>query len=869
MDPNKPIGVTSLPTDEMTTSAGGRYVFTCRVGAGGMGEVFRAEDTRLKRTVAIKRLPIQKRADERLRSRLQAEAERTSALNHPNIAVIHDIVEEKGELLIVMEYVEGVTLRERLQAPLPLDQFFPIAIQCAEALGAAHKKGIIHCDIKPENIMVAPSGPSKILDFGIARHLPGSSAATVTETSAHAVCGTPGYVAPEVILGEPPDARADIFSLGVVFFEMLTAHHPFLTGNPLGAVQRILHDDPPGISQPPLRYPAQLEKIIARMLARNAEKRYADADELARDLRAAQSDLVLAPAARRRTRRAIVSSVALTAVLAGALIAALYWLRPPQPGAPSVRQKHIAVLPFRAIGARPEDQAYGDGLTETLSAKLTQLTVAHQLQVAPPSEVRSSGVDTPDKARRELGVSYVIEGSLQRVGETVRVNYSLVDAATKRLVRSETITASAADPFALEDRVVEGALRLLVLEIREQDRESLGERGTRDARAYDEYLKGLGYLQTYDLRPENIDAALASFQRALQLDPDYANAYAAIGEAYWQRYRATKERNWMDSARQNCQRSLDLDPTLAAAHICLGNVLTQAGQYREAAAEFDLAAGYEPSSDAAYVGLARAYQRLDRPEDAERTYQKAIQVRPQYWGGHFWLGAFYYQRARYADAITHLRRATELAPDSARAWAGLGGAMVGNGDYEAAISALDRAISIRPTWIAYSNLGNANLYLRRYPEAVAALEQAVKLNPNQQVALGNLARAYYWHPDRRADAAATYRRAIAAAEQDLKVNPDDADAHVLLANYHAYLGEKRQSLDHLARALRSGDDPETLFQAGIAYTMLGDRRRALDALEQAARRGYSPAELRAAPEFDTLRSDPRFAALAGRVAVNK
>src|SRR4051812_6436278 len=309
MDEKKPIGVTSLPTDELATAAGGRYVFVCRIGVGGMGEVYRAEDTRLKRTVAIKRLPIQKREDERLRSRLQAEAERTSALNHPNVAIIYDVLEENREFLIVMEYVEGTTLRERLTKPFALDEFFRVAIQLADGLAAAHEKGIVHCDIKPENIMLpgtaassqtGSGGQAKLLDFGIARHMATDDG---TDTGMRAgIAGTPGYVPPEVILGEPPSARSDIFALGVTFYEMLTGHHPFLTGNPLGAVQRILHDEPPPVSQPPVRYPAALEKIIARMLAKEAGQRYASAAELARDLRVAQQDIVLQPATRRRKR---------------------------------------------------------------------------------------------------------------------------------------------------------------------------------------------------------------------------------------------------------------------------------------------------------------------------------------------------------------------------------------------------------------------------------------------------------------------------------------------------------------------------------------------------------------------------------------
>ncbi|HTK94651.1 MAG TPA: protein kinase [Terriglobales bacterium] len=864
MEEKKPISaITSLPTEDLVTAAGGRYVFVCRIGAGGMGEVYRAEDARLKRTVAIKRLPIQKRDDERLRSRLQAEAERTSALNHPNVAIIYDVLEEKGEYLIVMEYVEGVTLRERLGRAFDLDEFFRIAVQCADGLAAAHEKGIVHCDIKPENIMLAPSGQVKLLDFGIARHI--AMDVTATQTGMRAgIAGTPGYVPPEVILGEPASVRADIFALGVTFYEMLTGHHPFLTGNPLGAVQRILHDDPPAISKPPMRYPGGLEKIVARMLAKDAEKRYASAADLAKDLRAAQNDLVLQPAVRRRTRNAIVVTAAVVAVVAGAIFTPLYFNNRSSDTVSRIKQKHLAVLPFRAIGGKAEDQAYSEGLTETLSAKLTLLTAAHQLEVAAPSEVHGLGVDTPEKARRELGANLVIEGSLERSGDSLRVNYSLVDAATKRLVRSDTITVAASNPFQLEDQVVQGAIRMLELEIHDQEREHLGARGTEVGAAYDDYLKGLGYLANSD-KPEAIDSAFDYFNRAIKLDREYAAAYAGLGQTYWQKYGATKDRQWVTPAHQNCQRSLELDPGLAAGHICLGEVLMGTGAYKDAAAEFDLATTYEPTSDDAFRDLARSYQLLGRLDEAERTLQKAIQVRPQYYAGYTRLGILYKQESRYPEAIAQFQKATELAPDRPSTWASLGGAYIAAGDYANAVTALQKAISIRPTWGAYSNLGLAQLYQRNYDAAIAAFEQGAVLGNRQYIVLGNLARAYYWAPGRRADAQDAYRRAIDAGEQDLKVNPNDADVHVLLANYHAMLGDRDDALSHLKVVMKANpQDAETQFQAAIVYDQLSDRARALTALEAAVAGGYSFTEISVAPEFDNLRDDPRYRALAAR-----
>jgi serine/threonine-protein kinase len=405
---------------------------------------------------------------------------------------------------------------------------------------------------------------------------------------------------------------------------------------------------------------------------------------------------------------------------------------------------------------------------------------------------------------------------------------------------------------------------MLELEIHDQEREHLGARGTTVSGAYDAYLQGLGYLQSAE-QTGSLDNAITSFGKAVKLDADYAAGYAGLGQSYWQKYLATKDRQWVTSAHQNCQRSLELDPGIAIGHICAGEVQMGTGAYKDAASEFDLATTYEPSSDDAFRDLAKAYQLLGRMDEAERTLQKAIQIRPQYWRGYYQLGVLYSNNARYDEAVSQFKRATELAPDTPRAWASLGGAYIHAGDFEKAISALQRAISIRPNWGGYSNLGTAQLYERNFGAAISSFEQGAKLGSQQVIVLGNLARAYHWDPTRRTEADAAYRRAIAAAGEDLKVNPQDADAFILLANYHAMVGEKAEALAWLQKAEAARpDDSETAYQAAIVYAQFGDHAKALTALEQAAARGYSSAEIEASPEFDVLRDEPRYQALIAK-----
>jgi eukaryotic-like serine/threonine-protein kinase len=856
--------ITALPTEDFTTVAGGRFLIHRRIGFGGMGEVFLAEDTRLKRPVALKRLPARTRHDERMRARLLGEAERTSALNHPNIAAVYDIVEDNQNLLLVMEFVEGRNLRERLGKPLPLPDFLAVAEQCLSALGAAHARGIIHCDVKPENIVIGNNGRVKVLDFGIARYLPSDMHTTATDVGTRSLCGTPGYVAPEVLLGQVPSPRADLFSLGVTFYEMLTGFHPFrgVTGSDLGAVQRVLHDEPgaAAATMPPL--PPGLDKIVNHMLAKEPAQRYATAEQIENDLRVYAQRL----AGKRLHRQAI----AWSAIAVLAMIGAFVGLRSLPRSKPSgsvvtpvqAANRQLAILPFRTIGGKPEDQAYSDGLTETLSAKLNQISAGHELDVTPASEVHALKVDSPETARNDLGAQLVIEGSIQHAGRDVRVTYSLVDTATKHQLQADTITIAAGDPFALQDRVAEGAARMLSLALGEGEMAALSAHGTTVAPAFDTYLKAVGFLQNFD-RPENLDTAAALFQHAAQLDPNFAAAYAGLGETHWRKYTLTHDARMVEPARAECRHALALDASLPAAHICLGQLGNVTGKYEQAASEFQLALNYEPTNDEAYGGLAFAYQRLGRMQDAEQTFLKAVQVRPNSAAPHVLLARFYMQQTQYAKGQAEFRRATELAPQNARYWASRGGADYAAGDYNAAVADLQHAISLRPTDAAYNNLGLAYFAQHRFGKAVTAFEQGAAIaGPDQPTMLGNLARAYYWDPGHRPLARAAYERAIAAAERALKVNPKDPDAHVLLANFEAMIGNRDAALKHLKAALRvQPDDAETMFMAAIVYNQFGDKNAALAWLQKASTHGYSGTEISTAPEFDDLHGNPAFQAL--------
>ncbi|HEY1271686.1 MAG TPA: protein kinase, partial [Terriglobales bacterium] len=610
----------SAAAGTLTGSSVGRYRIGERLGKGAMGEVYRAEDPRLKRSVAIKRLSPLLRSDPTYRHRFQEEAERASAFGDAHVASVYDVVEENSEIYLVMEFVEGQTLRLRLREPMSLEQFLGIAVQCAEALAAAHEHGIVHCDIKPENIMLTTAGQVKILDFGVAKHLPRSDQSSTIDR-AGVVGGTPAYMAPEVLLEQIPDGRADIFSLGVVLYEALAGKHPFAAGSFVATTHRVLHEKPTPIRVFNSKVPDQLEEVVNRAMAKLAAERYATARELLDDLKAVQAGVtptkLLPRPAPPKPRLLWVRILALLLVLGIAAYLTKHWWPGPPPPPPA--QKRLAFLPLTTSSNDPNTRAFAKGLTETLAVRLTQLTKTYPLQVVPPSEINAGPTTTAAEARRTFGVNLVVEGSLREseADHLVRVSYTLLDATNQSTVGADTVSVAADKPFDVEDRVFESIVAVLGLHL--QPGETPAAHGTQQPAAYDYYLRARGYLQDYH-RPENLETAVTALQHALDRDPNYALAYAGLGEAYLYKYDLTRDSDWVSKALESCKRAVALADSLANSHICLGHVYNNTGRYENAVQELDKAVQLDSTNDDAFRGLAAAYQRQGKTKEAEDTY---------------------------------------------------------------------------------------------------------------------------------------------------------------------------------------------------------------------------------------------------------
>jgi eukaryotic-like serine/threonine-protein kinase len=519
------------------------------------------------------------------------------------------------------------------------------------------------------------------------------------------------------------------------------------------------------------------------------------------------------------------------------------------------------VLPLQAISAETQDLAYCDGLTETITTKLAGLP---SLEVPPTSEVRQHKVDSIERARTELGANLVVAATWQHAGDNVRINLSLIDTHTTKQLRTDTITAPAKDLFALQDRVVSSAVDMLNIRVQPEQAQELVAHGTTVLSAYDFYVQGLGYLQRSD-QPQNADNAVALFQRALKEDPSYALAQAGLGRSYLLKYDITRQKQWIDSARQTCDQAVSLDAKLAAGHICLGSLYNATGEYEKAVSEFRTAAEREPTSDDAYRGLASAYERTGQLQAAEQTYQEAIQLRPSYCENYGWLGGFYISRGDYKNALLMFQRQTELSPDNRWGYTNQGFAYYNMGQFDQAAAMYRRTLELRPDAPAYSNLGVIAFYTGQYQESVQMFEKAVELEPQNYQYWGNLADAYRWTPGEKDRAKPTYARAIELAERDLGVNPRDQYALAYLAMCESKSGELEKARHSIARALViAPKDVELLSMAAEVYAVTGDEQKALDCLEGAVYGGYPRFEIEANPEFAELRNNPQYREIMGK-----
>jgi tetratricopeptide (TPR) repeat protein/TolB-like protein len=522
-------------------------------------------------------------------------------------------------------------------------------------------------------------------------------------------------------------------------------------------------------------------------------------------------------------------------------------------------QKNLVVLPFTAVGGGTGEQVYCDGFTETVTAKLAQ---EHSLQVPSALEIRERNVVSIEQARTQFGANLVLAASWQRIGQSARINLSLIDTKTGRQLRTDTITEQADNLFALQDQVVLKTIRMLEVQPTGDNAAQLMAHGTSVLSAYDFYVQGIGYLQRYE-RLENIDTSITLFQHAIREDPKYAQAGAALAQAYWYKYSATKEPQWAKRAKEAVKEAENLNSQLLEVQLAIGDLNLRTGSYPTAKSAFQRVLELDPQNVDAYLGLGNTYDVLGRASDAEQAFRHAIEIRPGCWSCYNLLGAFLNGHARYGEAAQAWTKVTELTPDNVWGYLNVGAAYFNLGQFETANEFFRRGLQVAPDNAdLYSNAGTVSFFLGRFEEDAAFCEKAIQLRPQKYAYWGNLADAYRVIPAQAGKAPEAYRQAIRLAEIQLKINPSDSDVLSSLAHYYARINQLPRAQDYLERALKiNPNDVDTLLIASLIHLEIGERQEALQWVKRAVSAGYTREQLAANPELLSLHSDPEFSRL--------
>jgi eukaryotic-like serine/threonine-protein kinase len=861
---------------------GPRYRIESLLGQGGMGRVYKAYDKDLDRVVAIKVVRQGALSESDALKRFKQELLLASKISHKNILRIHDMGDVGGIRFISMAYVEGPDLHHIISdnPKMPLERVLNFARQFAEALAAAHAEGVIHRDLKPQNILVGKDDQIYVSDFGLAKSFE-EGAVAMTKTGAF--LGTPRYMSPEQVEGKPADHRSDLYAYGLILYELVTGDVPFTGESTLKVMYQRVQEKPksPKVVNPDL--PNWLVRVILHCLERAPEARYQNAYEILADLQGgsrsgstltrsgSQTVVIQIPEfAQRRWTWWVAGGVALLLLLlvippvrhlifrtgsggSGAGSSAVSGVPPLSTG------KYVAVLPFRIIG---DQQALGfvaDGLGEALTTKLFQFK---QLHLASDAEVATvSNKDPLEKTARKLGVNMVVDGVIQGTPDKMAIIVNLRDVANGKKLWTQSFSGVANDVLTLEDQISSQLVTAFDLNPTNEELALSSAHPTENVAAYDLYLRGRNALRgQQDVKNDQIAADF--FGQAVQKDPSFALAYSGLADASLAMYLAKKDAFWSQRAVSAAQQAQRLNDNAAEVHFSLGKVYQATGKNAEAIAELQRALKIEPNSDEGYRALGGTYLGTNRAPEAIAAYQKAIEINPYFWMNYNALGSAYYQIGDLDKALAAFRKISEIEPDNSAGYNNAGLTLLQQGKYEESIPEFQKAITLTgANDDAYSNLGYAYFDLKRYDEAVTNFAKAVELNPTDNVNLGNLADAYRWS-GQKDKANATYDKAIELAYKDLQVNPRSAAALASLAVYYAKKGDYTQALNFIGRARSINKDSVDIMYNEAQVEALANRPEpALKALRQALEKGHAFKDAKNDPELGNLQSRPEFAQL--------
>ncbi len=691
------------------------YKILNKLGEGGMGVVYKAQDLRLDRLVALKFLPTHLGAEEEQKKRFFQEAKAASALDHPNICTIHEIDQtEKGQIFICMAYYEGEPLNKKIEkGSLKLEEALAITLQIAQGLAKAHRQGIVHRDIKSGNVVITEDGVAKIVDFGLAKLL-GKNATAKTKT-----VGTPNYISPEQLRGEVVDHRADLWSLGVVLYEMLTGHKPFKGEYEQAVMYAVLNETPAPVSSLRKEVPFALDSVVAKCLQKNPAGRYQKAEDLIEDLK--RSDRALAD------KQPTVRSAA----------------------------KSIAVLPFDNISPDPENEYFSDGLTEEI---ITHLSKIRSLKVISRTSImRYKGIKKPlREIAAELGVQHILEGSVRKYGNDLRIAAQLIDAIPDVHLWAETYRGKLEDVFAIQEKVAGEIVEALKLTLSPQEQKNLEKRQTENPEAYQLYL--LGRFWWNKRTEEGMKKGIAFFNQAIEKDPEYALPYVGLADAHILLgvYGYLPFREVMPKAEKATLKAQKLDSTLAEAHASLAHfkMLYEwdwAGGEKAFLRTFEL----NPNYAAAYLWYSLTLSALGRLDEALAAIKRARELDPLSLIINTDVGLVQYLARRYDLAIEEFRKTLEIDPNFYVAHVLLGRAWVQVGNFDEATSELQKALELSGgSTLVLATRGYVYARAGRKAEALAVQEKLEEISKERYVSpytqallstgLGETERAFEW-----------------------------------------------------------------------------------------------------------------------------
>jgi tetratricopeptide (TPR) repeat protein len=847
----------AMPSSILAGTMFGRYRIESLLGEGGMGAVYRAFDTELDRTVALKLVRPELAVNPQTMKRFKQELLLASRISHKNILRIHDLGDAGGIKFITMAFVEGQDLAHLIDrtGPMPMQQALAFTRQLCAALEAAHAEGVVHRDLKPQNILVDGSDSIYVSDFGLAKSL---EAEISMGTRTGQILGTPRYMSPEQVEAKDVDHRSDLYSAGLIIYEMFTAALPFRGESAMQLMYQRVSEQPrdPRRARPDL--PDYIANIILKCLEKDPAKRYQSAREILNDLDAQNAPVVtnaggqtISIQIRKPTRRGSLWALGVLAWVV-ALLAAIPQTRHAILGLVAGAKKAeapkqmMAVLPMAVVG---DDLKYlADGIEDALVARLGGLRdvyVADERMVIPAAAREKDDA----KLAQRLGVAVLIRGTLQASGDRLSVLVKAEDVAKKQTLLNQEFTGVRQDVLALEDQVFNALTAKLTIRQTAEEVARTAIRPTLDVSAYDLYLRGSSLLRK--LNAKSAEEALGMFEQATEKDRTFALAYAGISDASV--YLKKPERAL--SAAQQAQR---LNDNLPQVHYSLGTVYSKMGRSAEAISELKRAIALAPNSDEGLRRLGIAYRDAGQQEQAATAFLQASKVNPYYWNNYNLLATAYQKLGRYEDALAAIRKVVELNPDDPKGYANMGVIQYKLGLLAESIENLKKAVDLDPS-VRY-NLGVAYYYSGRFGDAAAAFEQGMKDAPDADFALG-LGDAYRWlnQPQK---AAAAYDRAIALAGESLKTSPKDTDAMLVMAQSFAQKGRLNEALQFIRQARQiDAQVSELIYREAVIHAMAKRWPEALSTLKEALEKGHPAHQALSEPDLKELREQPGFAAM--------